>query len=153
MKDQLLKISDEILIKLAKGEISPKDNLIKIAIFIKETLTQKEASEAPVKTLDKSETNNMEDEDKFPEMLKICLRVFNLMKLNEYSFSKACSAISEMKGVRDSTVRQACCKNLKLKAFDWNQYYLRRENSLKIIQNALLKKYPHFANSIKKYLS
>lgn len=149
MEDKLIKISDEILIKMAKGEISPQNKVVKIAVFIKETLSAEDDQKKSDPSL---KAINETGQEKFPEMLKISYRVFNLMKEANKSFSSACITVAKNKGVRDSTIRQACCKNLDLTAEHWNQYFLKKENALNIIKEHFLSKYPNFEKFIKEYI-
>ncbi|MBX7044724.1 MAG: hypothetical protein K1X86_02710 [Ignavibacteria bacterium] len=141
LTNKFIVLADDVLLLLGKGEIDSLDPLVKCSVFIKEAFI-------------KNNINVIEDNDiklknpdffeKAPEMLLTCLMVYTLMKKNKFTFKLAVHKVALEKTVQESSIRQACCRNLKLNAIDWNKFYFGKEESFNKIKEKLLERYPYF---------
>lgn len=143
-KTSLVQTADEILMQLARNQITHSDPLVKIAIFIKETFPVTDVTKPPLRFAPFKKQR--------PVMLETCIDVYEYMVNNGVSFSSATSDVADMRHIKDSTVRQACCSNLGLVADDWNQFYNSNYKDFLRIISKLLIVYPDHESYIIEHI-
>lgn len=142
-REKLNIIAREIIMQVAENKLSPESKELKIALYIK-----KEYQEELEPIYDVLEIPH-HGESK-PDMLTHILSVVKLIRQDKKSFSQAIGIRANEMDIRESSVRQACCRAMKISAYYWNKFSVGDEIARDYLLRIVLKKYRYYTKEIKE---
>lgn len=138
----LTQLIDAILLMTAKGTLSPKSSLSKIAVFAKEELSKNSKNSLRIDdTILLEETTPATGRK--TGMLEHSLRVASLILNSGIGFREACKIVSHEKNVSLPSILQGCCRAQGLAAYNWHKLSSTDPESKINIAQKLIYRYPH----------
>lgn len=145
-KEKLNTIAKEIVMQVAENKLSPDSKELKIALYIKKEYQEELDSGYVAPIYDVLKIPHHGDK---PDMLNHILAVVKLIRDKKKSFPEAIRIRAKEESIRESSVRQACCRSMKITAYYWNKFSEGNEAARDYLLTKILRKYRFHAREIK----